>query len=87
MSTAHDQDNEKYLHHVEVRSAGSDHEKGYPGNVKLHDEVFGDINEDGPNYRGVSRRQRAAGLGGPPPQGTARSHPPVRSTQPLTAAH
>lgn len=50
-----DKDHEKYVHNVEVRSASfDDREKGFTGNVKIHDEVFGDINEDGPNYRGVS---------------------------------
>ncbi|BEI81094.1 hypothetical protein CcaverHIS002_0202540 [Cutaneotrichosporon cavernicola] len=53
MSSQHKDD--KYLETVEVRSVSSnDREKGFADGVKMHDEVFGDINEDGPNYRGLS---------------------------------
>lgn len=42
---------------VDIRPASfDDREKGkdYDANVKIHDEVFGDITDSGPNYRGVS---------------------------------
>jgi hypothetical protein len=76
----HDKDNEKYLHSVEVRSASSqDKEKGYTGNVTMHDEVFGDINEDGPNYRGVSLLGGGGALAAGPtakaPYSHSTSHP------------
>lgn len=58
---------------IEVRSASlDDREKGiHHDNVKIHDEVFGDIKEDGPNYRGVSLGHRWSQSAH---QGTHRSH-------------
>ncbi len=55
MSLAYDDGKtDKYLGNVEVRSAHDDDtEKGLPPNVKIHDAVIGDINDDGPNYRGL----------------------------------
>lgn len=63
---------------VEVRPASlDDREKGlHHNNVKIHDEVFGDIKEDGPNYRGVSL---AIGAAGGAHQGTIGANHPSHS--------